>query len=259
MLTVAEIKEALPPHLKTAATQGLTDRVNQANGDPEIAEHIRNNFISYTHVLGEGKFKTEDYVSAVTYVSFKLMGYTNQESYKRTFPSRYQALAARGATDKDVSAYVAAYAKTKLVNLILEQTLTPVWVLNQDIYQKAINKQAELMLTANSEKVQTEAANSLLTHLKRPETKQVEVSLGVREHSGMNELRDMLSSMAQRQQELIGQGVPTKSIAHQVLGKSIGIPGEDVSGYNYTTPHQSKDVADAVLIEGEAEDVTPKS
>ena len=62
-----------------------------------------------------------------------------------------------------------SYNKNKLVNLILEQSMIPSWVLNQDMYQKALNVQCELMLTANSEKV-SDAANSILTHLKPPQS-----------------------------------------------------------------------------------------
>ncbi len=221
MLTVNEVVQVLPAHLKTAATQSLVDKINGITTDPEIAENIRQNFISYTSVLKEGRFKTEDYLNAVAYVSYKIMGYTNQDSYRRTFKDRYAVLVAKGCTDKDISAYVAAYNKNKLVNLIYEQTLIPSHVLNQGIHQAAINTQADLMVNAMSEKVRTEAANSLLTHLKQPEKKKIELSIGMEESSGMGELKDMLSSLAQQQQDLITAGVSTKSIAHQKLGGDV--------------------------------------
>ena len=217
MLTLAEMKEALPTHLRSAATTSLLAKVNSASADPEEARTIRENFISYTSVLMEGRFKTEDYVNAITYASFKLMGHTNQESYKRTFPKRYQALSAKGATDKEISAYVAGYNKTKLVALVLEQSLIPTWLLNADIYQEAINAQFRLMTTANSELVQTQAANSILTHLKRPETKKIDISLGAKDNSGLNDLRDAMTSLAHQQQQLIAQGKNTKEIAHHKL------------------------------------------
>ena len=249
MLTVDDLKLALPANLKTAATQSLADMVNNITTDPEMARNIRDNFVGYTHVLKEGRFKTEDYLSGVAYVSYKLMGYTNQESYKRTFPARYQALVAKGATEKDISAYVSSYNKNKLVNMILEQTLVPVWVLNQDLYQKAINVQANLMLTANSEKVRTDAANSLLTHLKKPETKQIELSLAVPENAGMDELKTLLTSLAHRQQEMIAQGVTTKEIAHQSFAN--GHTTSHHTEANHLTPGHIKasDVIDAVVVE----------
>lgn len=93
-----------------------------------MAEAIKDNFLSYTQVLSEGKFKTEDYLSAVMYVSFKLMGMTNQDAYARTFPARYRTLLNNGTSAKDISSYVSMYNKGRLVNLILEKSLIPTWV-----------------------------------------------------------------------------------------------------------------------------------
>lgn len=217
MLTIDQVAKALPPNLKKAATQSLVDQLNNVSTDQEIAEEIRNNFLSYTKVLQEGRFKAEDYLNAVKFVSFKLMGYSNQDSYYRTFPQRHQALIARGATAQEISAYVSMYAKGKLVNLILEQTLVPTWVLNQDIYQKAINTQAELMITSKSDFVKVQAANSLLTHLAKPKEAGPLVNIDMREHSGVNELRDMLNRVAEQQRKLIESGVPTKEIAAQAV------------------------------------------
>lgn len=219
MFTIDELKQALPVALKASATQAMVDQVNNLAIDPEAARTVRENLISYTSVLSQGRFKTSDYISAVTYVTFKLMGYTNQESYTRTFPVRYQALSARNVSSKDISAYVSAYNKGQLVNLVLEQTLIPTWILNQDTYQTAINTQLDLMLTAKSEKVRSDAANSILTHLKRPEKAQVELSVTTAD-AGVQAMRDMMLELATTQQELIAQGMHTKEIAHQRLVKA---------------------------------------
>lgn len=218
MLTLPELKEALPRNLQTAASQSLVDKLNTLAGDPEAAEVMREKTIGYAHVLKEGRFKVEEYINAVAYVSWKVMGFTNQESWKRVFPQRYQALVARGADEKTISAYVAGYNRGKLVNLIYEQTLVPTWVMNQDIHQRAVNHLAHLMVNANSEKVQSDSAAALLQHLKKPDSLKAEISIGVEDHSGMSELRDMLTGMVEKQQSLIAQGVQTKAIAHQSLG-----------------------------------------
>ena len=143
------------------------------------------------------------------------MGLSNQEAYFRTFPARHQALMAKGTSNKDISAYVAAYHRGKLVNLIMEQSLVPSWVLNQDIYQKAINVQAELMLTANSEKVRSDAANSILTHLAKPKEVGPLVNLNMPDTAGITELKNMLSSLAQQQQAAIQSGMSPALIAAQ--------------------------------------------
>lgn len=215
-LTVEQVEKALPANLKNAATQAFTDHINNIVSDPLVAEQVRNNFISYTSVLKDGKFKTEDYLHAVTYVSYKLMGETNQDAYFKTFPQRHASLVARGVSSKDISAYVSAYNKGKLVNLILEQTLVPSWVLNQDLHQKAINHLAHLMLNANSEKVQSDSATALLTHLAKPKEAGPLINLDMRQDTGMNELKDLLTSLARKQRDMIQEGsVSTREIAEQ--------------------------------------------
>ena len=204
--TMEDVKKAVPSHIRSNITQPLVDTLNNIAADPLIAEDIRNNFISYSAVLKEGKFKVEDYLNAVAYVSYKIMGNTNEESYAKTFPHRYSALIAKGTVKKDIASYVSAYNKGKLVNLILEQTLVPSWVLNQDLYQKAINVQADLMQNAQSEKVRAEAANSLLTHLGKPKDGSFQISIGEVESSGMREMREMLREVAENQRDAIGSG-----------------------------------------------------
>ena len=217
MLTLQQVAHALPPNLKNNVTQQLVDNINNCVADPIMAEAIKDNFLSYTQVLSEGKFKTEDYLSAVMYVSFKLMGMTNQDAYARTFPARYRTLLNNGTSAKDISSYVSMYNKGRLVNLILEKSLIPTWVLNQHIYQKAINVQADLMSNANSEMVRMQAANSILTHLVKPKEVGPLINLDLRESSGLNELKATLTQLAQQQRDLISNGITTKQIADQGL------------------------------------------
>lgn len=215
-LTLEQVERALPPKLKRAATQSLVDQLNNLALDPEHAETVRENFLSYTKGLQEGRFKPEDYLNAVKFVSFKLMGYSNQDSYFRTFPQRHAALVSRGATPQEQSAYVSMYAKGKLVNLILEQTLVPTWVLNQDLHQKALNQLAHEMTTAQSSMVRVTAATALVNALAKPKEAGPLINVDMRENAGVNELKDMLGRLAQQQLTMIQNGnTTTKEIAAQ--------------------------------------------
>lgn len=217
MLTLEQVVRALPANLKKVATQQMVDDINNAASDPLIAQEIQDNWITYSSVLKDGRYKTEDYLNAVKYVSYKLRGDSNQDAYFKTFPLRYQNLVAKGTSPKDIAAYVSAYNKGQMVNKILEQSLIPTHVLNAHIFQQAINTQVELMTDPDvSPKVRSDAANSLLTHLKKPEAK-AEISIDIGENSGMTELRDTLRALAVQQQQLITQGVPTREIAAQKL------------------------------------------
>ena len=217
-LTAEQFKQVLPDKVKKSVSQELIDQINSTLSDPEMYEAYRDNLLSYTRVMADGRFKVDSYISAVKYVSHKLMGATNIEAYSKTFPDKMQRFAAQGVSAKDIASYVTAYNKSKLVNLIFEQSLIPSYVLNQDLYQKALNVQAELMMSANSEKVRCDAANSLLTHLKMPETQKVELEIGVKEDSAIAALRATTMELARQQRLMLEAGaMNAQEVAHSRL------------------------------------------
>ena len=203
------LRDALPAKLKNSVSQEMLDRVIQST-EPELCNQLKENFIGYTSVLLDGKFKAEDYLYAIKYVTYKLLGYTNKDSYIKTFPDRYTKLKAQGLKDDEISGYIAGYNKNKLVNLILEQTLVPTWVLNQDIYQEAINTQARLMRTAKSERVQAMAADSILNHLSKPESVPT-INIGVN-NDQLTDLQNTLTQLAETQLKMIHNGKTAKEV-----------------------------------------------
>ncbi len=217
-LTVEQFRQALPDKVKKSINQELIDQINTTLSDPDMYEAYRDNLLSYTKVMSDGRFKVAEYINAVKYVSHKLMGCTNIEAYSKTFPDKIARFTAQGVVPKDIASYVTAYNKSKLVNLIMEQTLIPSYVLNQDLYQKALNVQAELMVSAKSEKVRSDAANSLLTHLKMPETQKVELEIGVKEDSAISALRATTMELARQQRMMLEAGaMNAQEVAHSRL------------------------------------------
>ena len=217
-LTVEQFRQALPDKVKKSINQELIDQINTTLSDPDMYEAYRDNLLSYTKVMSDGRFKVTEYINAVKYVSHKLMGCTNIEAYSKTFPDKIARFTAQGVAPKDIASYVTAYNKSKLVNLIMEQTLIPSYVLNQDLYQKALNVQAELMVSAKSEKVRSDAANSLLTHLKMPETQKVELEIGVKEDSAISALRATTMELARQQRMMLEAGaMNAQEVAHSRL------------------------------------------
>lgn len=216
-MTSEQFKSALPLQLRNAVTPEVMQAVNQTLSCPESMELFKENLLSYASVLVEGRFKMTNYINAIRYVSFKLLGSTNISAYTKTFPDKVAGFKARGVTDKDISSYVSAYHKSKLVNLIMEQTLIPVHVLNAPLYQQAINTQASLMLYAKSEKVRCDAADSLMKQLKPPETKKVELDIGLQADRTLDTLRATTLELVAQQKKLIRQGIPIKEIAEGAL------------------------------------------
>lgn len=222
MLTLSEVQDSLPAGQKGHITQPMVDQLNALSKDPNEARYIRENFVSFSQVLSEGRFKLGDYVRAVMYVSHKVMGKSNLESYKATFPDRYKQMVADGRQPKDIASYVAAYNKGKLVNLVYERAAIPTWVLNQDMFQSALNVNYEIMNDVNeSGRVRVEAANSLLTHLKKPEVNKAELKIDIGMNDGMQALESRIREMAEVQQKTIEHSGMT---AQEVAALPMNIP-----------------------------------
>ena len=206
-LSIEVLKKALPPKLKNRINQELLDKVESTLQDPQMYEIYRENFLTYSSVLNDGKFKMDEYLNAVKYCTHKLMGKSNIESYIKTFPDRYNQMLLNGYGQKEIASFVAVYNKGKMVNAILEQSIIPSWIINQDLHQKAINVLADLMMNANSEKVRADSANSLLVHLKPPEVKKVELDIGVKANKEIDDMKTLLAELSAKQLAMMNSGV----------------------------------------------------
>ena len=218
LLTVEQFQKCLPKQMGKAISSDIIDGINTLIQQPELCQNYRDNVLSYTSVMMDGKFKMPDYLSAVTYISHKLLGSSNVVAYAKTFPDRYQALLDRGTSDKDISSYVAAYNKTKLVNLIFEQTLIPTHVLNADLYQKSINVLAHEMVSAKADMARVTAAGKLVEILKVPESTKIELDVSVREDKSITDLKATMAELASAQKRDIEAGfMSVKQVAHSQI------------------------------------------
>lgn len=223
VLTTEEFQAALPAKVKKSVNQVLIDQINAVISEPALYEQYKDNLISYTSVMMDGKFKIENYIEAVKYVSHKLLGASNIDAYIKTFPAKYQGFLNANVSAKDIASYVSAYNKGKLVNKILEQTLVPSHVLNHAMYQQALNVQADLMINAKSEKVRSDAAAHLMNALKLPETIKVELDIGVKEDSAIAQLRATTMELAAQQRLMIQAGaINAQDAAHSKLVIDMG-------------------------------------
>ncbi len=229
LVTREELEDSLPKGIKLKIEEDFVDVFNAAltGIDSDLVDNFRNNFVSYSSILEDGKYKIEDYLNAVRYASFKLMGHTNRDSYKMTFPDRFSRLMAKYEAlgfdpkfiwDYKISPHVVSYNKNSLVNKIMEQSMIPTHVLNQDMYQEALNTQAVLMKTARSEMVRSTAANSILTQLRPPEVSKMEIDVSVKESDAIKDLRTITQELSIAQQKAIASGAAS---SHEIAESKI--------------------------------------
>lgn len=215
LLSMDQFKAALPKEARMRVSEEMVDHINELISQPDLRENYRDNLLSFANVVSTGKYKLQTYVDAVRFVSYKLLGHSALQAYAKTFPERYNRLVSEGADNNTISAYSSAFNKTAIVNKIFEQTLVPSYILNSDYFQKAINKQMYLVMHAKSEAIQQKAADSLMTHLKPPESQKIELSVGITDDKSIQELREVTAQLAAKQKGMIESGLMnTKEVAH---------------------------------------------
>ena len=213
-ITKDMLKRCLPAKVHTNLSDEFIQSLNSNIVDPNFREVYRENLLGFGSVLQEGRFKLQTYVDAVKFVSYKLLGSTDIEGYAKTFPDRYQRLINEGADQKTISSYVSAYKnKNQIVAKVFEQTMMPTYIVNADLYQKAVNVQADLMMNARSEKVRSDAAGWIMKELKAPEAAKIELEIAT-SNTVIDDYEASIRKMVAKQQELIAQGGDVLTIAN---------------------------------------------
>ena len=217
-INMDQFRRALPVGIRKTLTEDLYETINSISGDNVFREHYKDTLFCYSSVLKDGRYKLNEYITAVKYVSSKLLGNSDVKSYMVAHPERYQRMLDMGYQQNRVSGHVSAYNKTGLVMEILGQAMVPTYLLNADLFQKALNAQAMLMISAKSEKVRSDAANSLLTHLKVPEAQKIQLEIGVSEDGAIQELRNTVAALVTQEKRMLERGeMGVKDIAERGL------------------------------------------
>nr|DAP09397.1 MAG TPA: hypothetical protein [Caudoviricetes sp.] len=215
------LKKVTPKKLRYLVNEKLVEQINSLLYEPEYRDAYRENLLGYVNVLNDPNTKMTNYLQAVKYCTFKLAGSSNMDAYIKTFPDRYKRMLADGKDSQAISSYVAAWNRSRIVTSIMEQAAVPVWLVNADLFQEAINVQAHIMRTARSEKVRSDAANSLINHLKQPEVTKHQLDIGIKPGKELLELREAIEEHSKLQQLAIASGnVTAKAIAE--MGLSYG-------------------------------------
>ena len=213
MLQLEAVKKLVPKAQRTMITQDFLDKIEASVTNSEVAEQFKENFVTYLNVLSKGKYKMDDYISAVKYVSYKLLGYSNIKAYAATFPDRYQRLKDEG--QQQIEAFVSMYARGKLVNQIFEQTMVPTYVLNAPLHQEALNELAMMIKDPDVRGMtKVKACEAILQHTKQPEVVKGELTIGIEQSDTINDLREIVENLADTHKVLLEKkGMTLKEIA----------------------------------------------
>ena len=213
MLALESVRKLVPKSQRTLITQEFLDKLEASVNDNLVAEQFKENFVTYLNVLSKGKYKMEDYINAVKYVSFKLLGYSNIDAYTATFPERYERLKTEGQTQ--IEAFVSMYNKNKLVMQIYEQTIVPSYVLNAPMHQQALNTLAAMIIDDDVRGMtKVKACEAILQYTKQPDVVKGELTIGIEQSDTINDLREITENLADTYRMMLEKkGMRLKDVA----------------------------------------------
>ena len=93
MYTLEQVKNIVPKSKRNLITNEIVDMLNKELENQDTIEEFKENFITYSKILnGDSKYKIKDYINAVKFVTLRMLNHTIYDSWKYTFPDRYQRL-----------------------------------------------------------------------------------------------------------------------------------------------------------------------
>lgn len=213
-VTAEMVKRVYPKRINDELAQQCADLMNDSLTNLNSIEkiHFRDNLIGLMDCLNPSDRKApslQEYISAVKFVTYKHMGHSDTKAYAFTFPDRIQRMIDEKVPQTHLWAYANKYSKSKVVVDVHTKMLVPVHIMFQDYFAQAVKTQADLMINATSEKVRSDAANSLMTHLKPPEVKKAEISISTQDSGVIGDLANALSALSDSQRTMIQSGKMT--------------------------------------------------
>ena len=211
MVGYEEFKRALPKGKKKMLTPEVYEEIKKLN-DSDLS--LREDLLGYANVLEDTRYTIKQYVLAVKYVAYKQMGHTNFDAFNIVFPDKIKEWKDRGLDTASLHKKVTKYNRSPIVVAITKQSVIPVWILNQDVLQEAINVNRDLMYTSRSEMVRQKAASDLMNFLKQPEDTKATLDINIKEDDTTKQLEETLLKLSKQQLEHVEMGKSTpKQIA----------------------------------------------
>lgn len=212
--TLSELKKLLPNKARVI-TQEAVDIINASINDPEFqGESLLKTALAYEGVLSRSRSSIPEYLNAIRFCAY-LHSNDNTtiiDAYKKTFVDREfvrDRWNAKPGTDEynELTSAASRYRKSKIVVDILTVSQMPLDLMFTGHRYKAIGVLADLMVSAKLDRDKINAAKELLAATKGPDNLKIELDVGVKENSAIDQLNEQLTSIAAKQKTLIEHGV----------------------------------------------------
>lgn len=207
-LSIELIRSSVPRNFRGHINEEFIDELSKAFSDPDWSREFKENFLTYSKVLNEcdANVNIWDYVNAVKFITYKMMGYSIDEAWKRVFPKKAEECIKNGKKEF-INRYANGYNKREIVIKIAKQAMIPSYILNAPMYQRALNVLNDMLDDPSVRGMaKVKACETILNYTKPPEVNKAEVQVTIKQNDAITELREIAEAFAKSQQKAIVDG-----------------------------------------------------
>jgi len=214
-VTIQDLQQALPSKKKFITDEAVAI-INSSVNEPEFqGESLLKTAVTYEAVLQRNKASVTEYLNAIRFCAYLMSTDDNiTEAYKKTFYERdfvkqRMSVSTTSPEYRELTSAASRYRKSKLVVDILTMSQVPLDLIFTGARYKAIGVLADLMTTAKLDRDKINAAKELLAATKGPDNLKIELDVGMKENSAVEQLNEQLSGIAAKQKMLLEAGAST--------------------------------------------------
>lgn len=203
VITKEDIQKLLPSR-KNAITDEIVDIINKAQTEPEFqGESLLQTAVTYEKVLQSNtRTGIKDYLYAIRFCAYLVSLDDNvTEAYKKTFFDRdfvkdRMSISTSDPRYNELTSAASRYRRSKLVVDILTISQVPMHLMFTGYQYEAVGVLYNTMKTAKLDRDKISAAKELLAATKAPENMKIELGVGIKENSAIQQLNDQLAVFA---------------------------------------------------------------
>jgi hypothetical protein len=201
-ITKEDIQRSLPSR-KNTITDEIAEIINRAQSEPEFqGESLLHTAITYEKVMVQNKVGIKEYVNALRFCAYLISMDDNiTEAYKKVFSDRKfvqdrMTVSTSDPRYNELTSAASRYRRSKLVIDILTVSQVPMHLMFTGYQYEAVGVLYDTMKTAKLDRDKINAAKELLSATRAPENVKIELDIGVKENSAVEQLNEQLAQFA---------------------------------------------------------------
>lgn len=202
VITKEEIQNALPSR-KGTITDEIVEVINKSQLEPEFqGESLLQTAVTYENVLVKNRASIKQYLNAIRFCSYLISTDDNfTEAYKKTFSETEFVKERIGISTSDpryteLASAASRYRRSKLVVDILTVSQVPMRLLFRGMAYEMMGVLHGIAINGKLDRDRVAAAKTILETVKDDENIKIELDVGVKESSAVEQLNEQLAKFA---------------------------------------------------------------